>query len=248
MGIIFKKNKNAKSEISRYFAIKPLYSNYFFQDLVDVETFATEQTFLVKKNDNSVSRIYYVSNDLDDLKSILKSLSEGCVVNIPSKTDISFVNELLLECGFYLNATYERFFYDNIQTDDFFSCQYADFSSIEWISEKLSQNFDAINDRLPSYSSLKIMIEQKKVLVNKKNGEYFGFFIFSIEGKKCYLNCWYDESGDGFYLLFNVFALLLENGINYAYLWVNSLNRKAIKIHKILGAKPDGLKDYTFLK
>ena len=36
--------------------------------------------------------------------------------------------------------------------------------------------------------------------------------------------------------------------ISYAYFWVNSTNTNVKKIHELLGAVPDGLKDYTFIK
>ena len=248
MNVSFKSLKDYKSLLTKYLALKPKYSNYFFQDLNQALFFSTEKSLLFSLNDNSINRIYFISSDLEELRNILFSLKSGIVINIPTKGDISFWRDLFTDCGFILNATYERFYYDSNHTDDRFSCEFADYSTKVWILDRLSLYFNPVNDRIPSEPELNSMITNNQVLINRVYNNIAGFMIFSIQGKKCYLNCWYDESGNGIYLINNIFALMMTKEINYIYFWVNSLNQKVQKLHKILGAKSDGLKDYTFLK
>ena len=84
--------------------------------------------------------------------------------------------------------------------------------------------------------------------MNKEDGHVLGVLIFTLEGKKCYLNIWIDRSKNGLYLLFDVYNIMVEKGVSLAYFWVRSDNKKIIKLHKLTGAVPDGLSDYSFIK
>ena len=92
------------------------------------------------------------------------------------------------------------------------------------------------------------MINNKQVILTQNDHSPKGFLIYSIEKEKCYLNAWLDHTGEGFLLLFDVFNIILNNKIKYSYFWVNSINIDVKRIHQLLGANFDGLKDYTFIK
>jgi hypothetical protein len=92
------------------------------------------------------------------------------------------------------------------------------------------------------------LIEQKNVIINATGKTIQGAFIFSIEGKKCYFRAWIDKSNHSLKLLFDVYNIMITKNLGYAYFWVNAKNKKVRSIHQLLGAKPDGLNDYTFIK
>ena len=108
--------------------------------------------------------------------------------------------------------------------------------------------FSFYTDYLPTREEIVNMISNRQVVVNKCDNKVLGVIIYTIEGRKCYLNLWMDYSGEGLFLLFDIYNIMVEKSLKYAYFWVNSTNKKVIKIHKLTGATPDGVSDYTFLK
>lgn len=92
------------------------------------------------------------------------------------------------------------------------------------------------------------MIRNRQVIINKKGDDVLGVLIFTIEGKKCYLNIWIDRSKEGLFLLFDAYNIMREKSIPLSYFWVKSTNKKIIKLHKLTGAVADGLSDYSYIK
>ena len=80
------------------------------------------------------------------------------------------------------------------------------------------------------------------------NGNVCGVNIFTITGTNAYGNAWVDEGERGLDIFIDMFNLFIDKGVKRFTFWVNDRNNKVIKMHKIMGAKPDGLKDYTYIK
>lgn len=237
-----------QSYITLFYSKKLLFCNYYGTDLSDVDFIVSDNTLLLRKPYELFYRIYILSTNEDDLISILKEVDYNHAINIPSKKSIHSWEDVMLKANFHCLAVYNRFYYPSIESRGKFIEDYALINDLEKIYSILYANFSPITDRLPSKKELGTMILNKQIIVNRKNNEVSGLFIFSFEKNKCYFNAWIDLNGNGLSLVFNAFNMLAERDINYAYLWVKEGNIVSSKTHEVLGAVPDGLKDYTFLK
>jgi hypothetical protein len=248
IGFQFEEPEIIRTYVSEFLKQKPLFSNCFLTDFTSTEFFRTNKSILVRKAYNSFFRTYLISTDPSEIKSVLTSLNGNYYINIPSKTEILNWNELLIASGFELVGVYERFYNNDTQSNDSFTALYANLSHFDKIKSYMYGYFNPVTDWLPDDQELERMIENKQVLINVQNNELKGFIIYTFEKNKFYLNCWYDISKDGMYLLYNVYALMKLNNIKYHYFWINTDNKTVKKIHSLHGAKPDGLKDYTYYK
>lgn len=250
---IVNRNKNKVEEyISEMYSLKPLYSNYFNQALTSNDYYCkTAHTLLIAKPFNGYSRIYVLSDDLEDATQKLKTLKGINVLNIPSKGNIAHWEQLMALSDFKLIGLYERFYNTKIcQREEIGQIIYAEASQQEEIYNLFYDSgfFSVYTDYLPSHEELKQLIEQKNVIINMTGEQIQGAFIFLIQGQKCYFQAWIDKSNNSLKLLFDVYNIMVGKKLGYAYLWVNSENKKVKSIHQLLGAKSDGLKDYTFIK
>jgi len=250
----FKKNNIdiLKEHINEMYSKKPVYSNYFNQNISSDDIFykADNSLIIIKVNDN-YNRVYILSNDSNEIVHMLKSLKGINIVNIPSKNDISDWTKIMVAANFKLFAVYERFFNIKIKkycnTDTIIYAKPNQEKEIYNLFHKTSF-FSPYTDYLPSRLELMQLIKQNQIIVNVHEGIVTGAFIFSEEGLKFYLRAWYDENNSGIKLLWEVYSIMYDKGLKYAYFWINSENNNVKSIHKYLGAKPDGLKDYTFIK
>jgi uncharacterized protein YlbG (UPF0298 family) len=233
-------------------SIKPLYSNYFNQPLTLDDYFCrTAHTLLISKSFAGYNRIYVLSDDLEDATKELNALKGINVVNIPSKGDITSWEQLMQRSDFKLFGVYERFYNTKIRPqEEIKPIVYAKINQEEEIYDLFYNSgfFSIYTDYLPSHKELKQLIEQENVIINVADSQIQGAFLFSIEGQKCYFRAWIDNSNNGLKLLFDAYNIMVSKNLNYVYLWINSENKKVKTIHQLLGAKPDGLKDYTFIK
>ncbi|MCX6304755.1 MAG: hypothetical protein NT040_07295 [Bacteroidetes bacterium] len=250
MKVVFVQEEDAvlNHHISRIINLKPVLSNYFVKDLTGFEYFMTEKSIILRKKYDDFYRVYIITTDISEIEVILSDLDGKNAINIPAKGEIDAWNNLLSLCGYDLIGVYERYYNPNTEPGEGFTASFAGPDDFEKIKSMMYGYFNPMTDWLPTDDMLQKMIQNNQVIVNVKHLELSGFFIYTFEGKKCYLNCWYDNSGDGLYLLYNVYALMKMKDIRYSYFWVNATNNYVTKIHTLLGSRPDGLKDYTFYK
>lgn len=239
-----------KNLISGIRSKRLLFNNYFgIDNLSNSEYISTPNTLLIRQPVNGFNRIYVMSDNALDFGKVLINVQYGDTINIPSRNGINDWIDLLDDAHFTKIGTYRRYYNMNIPRIGKSALDYAierDFHSIYNI---LYSKFSSITDRLPNCVEIKKMIASNQIIVNRDDaGKVSGLLIFTFEKNKCYLNAWIDVGGNGLSLLFKIYGLVKERGIKYVYFWVNEDNTEVVKIHEALGAKFDGLIDYTFEK
>lgn len=245
------KSKNVQKEISSVlFGKKILLSNFFYK--VDTEVcdiFTGNNTVLIRVNEYDFYRTYVQSADLNELVDILKTLDKNkYVINIPSKKPIDDWKRVFDKAGFKNIGIYNRYYTTKLKYRKSGAGAFADPMDLTVVDNLLKGYFSLYTDYLPTKKQLQSMIENKQVLVSRNdNNEIKGVLIYTLEGKKCYFNAWIDFSGNGLFLLYKGYNIAAEHGIGYVYFWVNSTNTDVINLHKMMGAVPDGLVDYTYI-
>lgn len=227
------------------------FSNFYgVADVDKCEIAELADTILVRKQENSFYRLYVCSSNFEELKRALNELlGDTYLLNIPTKTTIDDWLRLFEGTGFHFLAKYDRYYNKHIEYRESEIGVLATSHDIDAVYELIYNGiFSKYTDYLPSKIELSNMIRNDQVIINKVANRVLGVIIYTIEGRKCYLNLWIDHSGDGLYLLFDVYNIMVKKGLTYAYFWANSLNKKVIKIHTLTGAKPDGISDYSFIK
>lgn len=237
-----------KKNLEEIFDSGGIISNYFSLDLVNTEYLRTDFSLILRKTYSNFSRLYFLSKDIDDLKKTLQKVQPVSVVNIPTRDDITLYDEILTVSGYSLYKVYETYYNNNIHGNDIFQEQFAGVEDIERVKYLLYSKLNVYTDHLPDDDDLLKMIKNKQVMVNFENNEICGIFIFSLQGKKCYFNFWVDIGKNGLFLIYNMYNYLKQEDIKYAYLWVDNANKKVIGMHKLMGCKPNGDKDYVYVK
>ncbi len=228
-----------------------LLSNFFgISEKESYQMLKTEKTLIIRKKEHDFYRLYLMATDEAELTHMLLSLSKDTyVINIPSKKGIDNWKKVLDGAGFSFFAQYDR--YNNRQIE-YRESEIGTYATIKDADEILTllydDSFSIYTDYIPTKVQLEQMINNKQVLVNKDDNQVKGVLIFTIEGKKCYLNIWIDKTKDGLFLLFDVYNIMVEKGIVLSYFWVKSTNKKIRKLHMLTGAIPDGLSDYSYIK
>lgn len=231
------------------FVTKHNFSNYFGIDLNDVSYYGDENNLFLVKPYDGFSRLYLMANDELVIKQVLQSLPTNCCINIPSKKGIDLWLPLLQEGGYKRIATYQRYYYVGYRKGNTKNLNFAELRDLRLINEELHHFFSPLTGHLPNIAELKVMIESKQIVVNRDaDGFVNGALCCQIKGKKAELPFWFDKTGDGLALLFNVFFLCHQSNVRQIVFWVNDVNTSTIAIHKMLGAQEDGLVDYIFNK
>lgn len=237
--------------MERIYDLNPIYSNYLNQAIDETDFFyASNCSFiLVKEIEDKYRRIYLMSNDLEDSIRILRSLEGICILNMPTEGDITVWKKLMENSEFELLGVYERFYNTNIHSfSNSKNISYAILEQEPIIYDLFQDYFSFYMDYPPTHEELRHLITQKNVIVNYEGTSLCGAFVFELKGKKCYLRLWRDTGKDGLKLLLDFYTLAAEKGIDYIYFWVNSENLKVKKMHKLLGAQQENVKDYSFIK
>jgi len=240
--------------INAIYSRRSVLSNYYGQPVEENDKyFETNSTFVLAKPVRDFNRIYVASNDKKELVEILSSLEGTNVINFPTKGDIRDIEAIMTECGYEQIGVYERFVYNvkNItEYNDVSKIELAQAGDEEQIYNLYAtwQGFDFYTGYLPTHEEIESLVKNKSILVNKNDEKVTGVFIFEPQGRKYYLRLWIDICKQGLILLKNVFGIMKQNNIDFAYLWASSENKRVISLHQSFGATPDGLKDYTFIK
>lgn len=245
---------------------RPLFSNYYgLSDDVECELYQSNNTVLIRKKEYEAYRLFLLTSDEDDLRQLLNKINDGFyVMNIPTREPITERIEMFKECGFELVAEYNRYYNKSItegykklsklaasltNDDNYELVCNAQENEILQIWNLLNDTFDLYTDHIPNTDELTNMVKQKHVFVNKtSDGEIFGVHIFTPTNHICYGNAWVDKKGFGILLSKNMYQYALEHDIKTINYWIRKGNNQVIKYHKMLGAVPDGLSDFSFIK
>lgn len=271
MGCLFFEQINYEGVIAQVASFlkggRPCLSNYFgVSREYDYELYFSASSLIVKQINGQFSRLYFMSRDVNDLSGLLNSLDDCTYVfNIPSKNGLEVWSPLLNKIPFELYGKYYRYYNKGIvsansllhsianedaiiEAEGFKLCKPADVSDFEAIKKMLFDTFDIYTDHLPSDSQLMKMIEEKRIFVNRRPDDGIcGLAAFETTGKKCYQNFWVDNNELGLYLMRGIYEQMIENNISITDFWVADWNKSVIKLHKMLGAVPDGMIDVTYI-
>jgi len=225
-------------------------SNFFGVGEGEYGLFESANTLLIRKKESGFYRTYLLSSDINELHGLLSALeSKQYVFNIPSKKGIDDWNVVFQKAGYTNIGVYNRYYTTKIKYRKSAKGDFATQDDIAYLEALLTNNFSVFTDYLPTQEELGKMIDNKQVLVSRgEDGKVLGLLIYTLEGKKCYFNVWIDNSGNGLFLLYKAYNIVVDNNIGYVYFWVKSTNYDVIKLHITMGAKADGLVDYTFIK
>jgi len=243
--------EKSKEYMQKIFSLRP-YSNYFGQPFADGDLYvSTDHTFILAKPAEGFYRLFAASDNREDLTELLKSMEGVNVLNIPTKDDITEWKQLMSDAGYENIGIYERLYYPELRTGgDLDKIIYARENDVEEIYNLYYgyEGFTPYVDYLPSRKELKEFINNAGVIIDKQDDKICGVHIFSMKGKKCDSRLLLDMNNNGLKLLLDLFDIVHLKGVNSVIGWVNIKNREAKSIYLLMGAKLDGLKDYTFIK
>ncbi len=240
--------------IQAIYSRRVVLSNYFGQRFEENDQyFETHNTFVLAKPVRDFSRIYVASNDKKELIEILSDLGGTNVINFPAKGDIRDIEAIMTESGYEKIGVYERYMLhitDSEYCEDMTTTAFATEQDKEEIYRLYSgwKGFNAYTDWLPTQAELIDFIKNKAVIINKQENRVVGVVVCPINKNLIEWRLFIDLSGGGAKLANATFETARQNKIKRCQFWVNSHNEKAIKFYKKLGATPDGLKDYTYIK
>ena len=232
------------------------FTNYFRQELPGGAIFSTgtERTIIFVIAEHDFFRLFFFTTDLADFGQVLAGVefSGAVVAGYLSKSGEAPICEIFRKSGFENIAIYRRM--TNLKLPRrpvSASIQYAGQSDVEMIRRGLFEIFNKYTDHLPTQERLLTYINNRQVLVDRREGEILGVLIFQMHGKQVNCNYLYNRSADGLALLMmqsNFYGLMNEKGVRSGFLWVNSTNFGVSRMQESLGWKFDGLQDHFYLK
>lgn len=235
--------------INEFSLRKHKWQNYFGVDLTNVEAVHIGDNLFLKKRYDGFSRIYVMANDESALIDYLLDLPCNHIINIPSRIGIDVWMPVLEKTKFQQIATYRRYVYSNYRKGTDKNLAFATVEDLDCINNELHHFFSPLTGHLPTAEELAKMIEEKQMVVNRnQEGKVEGALCYQIKSKKAELPFWFDCGGNGLSLLFKVFHLCHCSEVRQIVFWVNDENLNTIALHKMLGAKTDGLVDFIFNK
>ena len=232
---------------------KPVLSNYYgLATGFDYDYQIVDSTIVVRKKEGDFYRLFVLSTDAAELTTILSCLQEEHVINIPSRKPIDDWQAVMKDSGFEYYSTYSRYCNTKIATMKKHKTTlniHATIENAEEIYQLLTETFSPYTGHLPSKEELEEMILNQQVLVDKySDGHVCGVNIHTVTGVTGYGNAWVDKGEHAVELLLDMYNEMIEKGVKRHVFWVNDANTGVAKMHIKMGAKPDGLKDYTYIK
>ena len=234
----------------------PVYTNYFKPQVYQTNLLSTlnDEALVFMDRDTDFYRLYFYAINLMSILDLLKATSVSpIVVDYLAKDFSGDVETLFLNAGFEKYAVLIRMINNNLpkfpKTEPL---HYAEETEWSVILDMLNVGLDKFTGHFPQQEELLNLIRDKRVIVTRKNNAVTGLFMYQIMNKKCHFYQWYsakeNDPSDGANLLINLYAILGTLGIQLGYLWVDEKNTTVMKIHKRFGFKPDGLKDFIYIK
>ncbi len=247
------------------------YYNHIDKDSeLDFEAFKAGGTIVFVEDeriddmDIVLHRVYFYTNQPNELTEILKNMEYDSVIDIVGKNPDELKDEIKLG-GFSEYAVFERISRDEVKlgeerveeieasTRSLYDEKYGFFPTEEdahEIRDKMMEVFDPYTYHLLSLDEVKKSIEDGLCIIHKENGKIVGIAIHSIEGKKC--NCHYmynDGSIDQLLTMqYKLKIIEKEMGIKYYYGWQDVKNRRAAKVNKFASMTSDGVYDVVYVK
>ncbi len=239
--------------IERYQSQRIILSNFFgLTGYNDYSVMCGNETIIYCLPETDCHRLYIISSNKKELMTMLKSLDSKYVINIPTKKGIYEWNSILIDSGFELYATYSHYMNLTVPTMEKRETStgfFAKPSDLQQVYDLLYRNFPIYAAHLPDKKELAKMIEENRVIADyDESGKICGANIYTITGSTAYGNAWVDEGSRGLEIFFDMFNIFIDRGVKRFVFWIRDGNKKVIKMHKLMGAKPDGLKDYTYVK
>lgn len=255
-GMTFKTldNISLDTKIRERISERPKYKNCYLPNLDNSGYLEYGDTLVIQKRFGTFNRIYFLSDQPNELVEIFKTLGSNDIINIPSKQELDkTLVEALNQGGYTLFQTYERYYNNHVDYRGEFTGEFATDDDAQQIYDLLYANFIPYTDHLPSMDEIYERISNKEIFVtrNHESKKVTGLFSLTFEKQRCFFTLWLNTSGDineSLSLYFNAFNYMHEKGYEKAYLWVREDNKFSKPIHLIHGFVFDGLKDYTFTK
>ena len=243
------------SNAIRKFGGENVFSNYFFNPLnnLDEPPKFADGSLVFLSREHDFQRIHFVSRMLTSLQTILSELpNERLVADfVTNKDDFQHVDETFERAGFKKIAVYKR-----LQKPQLAARTAPRHSSFAVESEcnelmySLLREFDTRKDHIPARDELVDLVRQKQVLVHRNNGAICGYVIYRLQGRKCNVNYWYSHPGNdplvAIRLLTALYAVVAQQGIRSAYLWVDEEKTGVARVHQGFGFQYDGLQTHIY--
>ena len=236
------------------------FTNYFREEMVgpQILTAATDRSLLLANDEHDFFRLYFFTTDLTDLEQILRDVdSPGNVVaGYLTKAADKAVDENVVaafqQSGFDHIATYRRMITYRLPAQrPNPALEYAIAADVDQLHEGLFQTFNKYTEHLPTKNRLHGYVENRWVIVNRQAGRILGAICFQLQGQRVYYNYLYNLSRnalDFLRLQNNFYGVMHERGIRAGFLWINQTNAGLAALHKSMGWRFDGLKDYFYLR
>lgn len=255
------KKKGRKSITNYYNSFKP-------DDPTVFETYQADNTIvfvhedLVEATGQIIKRGYFISNDLQELSKLLKTIPDPIVIDYITREEKE-LSGTMQEAGFQEYAVFVRISKNykladkekdkkrRESMDSIYDEKYgywAEKEDIDDILEKMQEVFDPYTYHLCTREQLEDFVEKKWCLIHKEQGKIVSIIIFKLEGVKRYGYYMYnDASIDVLYSLQKKVSMLdKEKGITYFYGWMDKANKKAKIVNSFYDIEPDGLYDIVY--
>ena len=247
---------NAIQRAIEIFKNRPKFTNLFVS-FDEFNKIINEAQILVRDNNcfllikhNGFYKFYYLVDSLANLKNLdafFRLINEPIIAEIVSKEAIK--SDFFCDIGFKDYKIYSRY-KSTKKNRSFKNVQNATLDDIDEILELINKTFDPLSDYLPNFDELKELILKQAVFVVRLENVVAGVAIYELKQKICYfrLNCVRQDFQNGLigYALASAPEQMQEAQVFYA--WMHDENSEAIRLNQALGYKPDGLKDYIFIK
>jgi len=233
------------------------FHNYFFGKFNNTvfDVWLSDDSIVFLDNDDGFFRLYFFTRNLADLSEIIKNidrkpitidyLSHELCVDVDQVLKSIFFKHIATCLSMTSNKPKPYKINKNLE--------FAGQDDLEILFERLHSDFDKYSDHLPMREVLKKQIDDKQVLVVRREGKITGYFVHDFVGIRCHWMYWYSSAEntllDGINLLMNMYGLMNEKGIKLAYGWVNSEKKDNITLYEKLGFNlTRGIRDYIYLK
>lgn len=214
-------------------------------------------TFFIIKENPIFWNVFYNTFDTNSLQEDLKQFCNkysnkkiifdviGKQTNIDKVTPCFLCNGLMpLKRLIRLSKIAEKSDYSHDDTIEF-----ASFNDIQELQQLLTSTFNKYVEQLPDDYELKMLIENKGVLILKENAKIYAFIIFEKTPSTLYLRYWFVSSeyrgkGIGAKLL----RMMFKEGkfCKRLILWCLDDNNNALVRYLHYGYKEDGLVDQIY--
>ncbi|MDO7253167.1 hypothetical protein [Helicobacter cappadocius] len=236
------------------------YTNYFSLQTEYFYGKITQKSLIFLTKNSDFTFLYFTSIDLDDLEKLIAELpAEKIYLEIIQKGDISPVLKNILTKYFTIDGIYEKMtlYTKNLKSklkDQNLSqsIQCCNEDELDFLYKNLCESFDSCFDHLPSKDTLLFYIQNKQVLIKRKNQEISAYCIFTLKGKTSHFNYLKNIDASSFEvikLIEEYYEKMKTLQINHIYLWVDITKNIRVKnMHLRYGYQSSNIFNYAFIK